>query len=125
MKDGNMATYCGLDCCLTYEIDEVRRDLRRNDTLIYDFERAMQGPCLEMMTRGFLVDIDAREQVMMANQSRRDATERVLQAIISAILGHYNPKFPNSPKQLQHLFYEVMKLKPIERWSDGEKIGRA
>ncbi len=73
-----------------------------------------------MMTRGFLVDIDQREKVIIANQARRDSTERILREIVSAVLGTYNVKFPNSPKQLQTLFYEVMKLKPIERYSDGQ-----
>jgi DNA polymerase I-like protein with 3'-5' exonuclease and polymerase domains len=120
VRDGSMAIYNGLDCALTFEVDEVRQDLRRNDTLIYDFERAMQGCALEMMLRGFRVDVDERERAIISTQKRRADTERVIERIVRAVQGSYNPKLPNSPTQLQHLFYDVMRLKPIERWSDGE-----
>lgn len=115
-----MAIYNGLDCCLTHEINDVRENLRRNDTLIYDFERAMQGPCLEMMLRGFRVDIDERDKAICATQDRRSATERVLREIIIAINGSYNAKLPNSPKQLQALFYDKLGLKPIETHYGGD-----
>lgn len=120
IKDGNMAIYNGLDCCLTHEIDSVRQDLGRNDTLVYDFERGMQGPALEMMLRGFRVDIEEREKAIIATSQRKADTQRIIEKIITAILGHYNPKLPNSPTQLQHLFYDIMRLKPIERHQDGE-----
>src|SRR5579864_1891976 len=121
IADGNMAIYNGLDCCLTYEIDQVRQTLGRNDTLIYDFERAMQGPCLEMMLRGFRVDIAEREKSIIAVTQRKQDTEKIISRIIRAINDdHYNAKLPNSPKQLQELFYDRMRLKPIETHRDGE-----
>ncbi len=53
--------YNGLDCCLTFEIFEVlEKQLReKNDpasALVYQFERGMQGPALELMERGWLID---------------------------------------------------------------------
>lgn len=122
VKDGNMAIYNGLDCCLTFEIDEVRQDLRRNQSLIYDFERAMQGPALEMMLRGFRVDIHERERAILSTMRQKSDTERILKHIIEAIQGGaaYDKKLPNSPKQLQNLFYDIMHLKPIEKHENGE-----
>ena len=121
IKDGSMPIYNGLDCCLTYEIDQVRQTLARNDTLIYDFERAMQGPALEMMLRGFRVDINEREKAIISTTQRKASAERIIQTLVEAATGDkYNTKLPNSPKQLQKLLYDRMKLKPIETHQDGE-----
>lgn len=112
--------YNGFDNCVTFEVDEARQRLRRNDTLIYDFERAMQGCALEMMLRGFRVNIGERETAIIKTKEKKEATEHLLSAIITAVKGSYDDKLPNSPKQLQHLFYNCMKLKPIERVIAGE-----
>jgi len=121
VKAANQAIYNGFDCCLTYEIDQVRQNLRQNDTLIYDFERKMQGPALEMMQRGFRVDMVEQQKAVTATNIKRDATTNILKEIVSAITGEtYNEKFPNSSSQLQNLFYDRMKLAPIEVHRDGE-----
>jgi DNA polymerase I-like protein with 3'-5' exonuclease and polymerase domains len=120
IRDANQAIYNGGDCCLTFEIDEARQRLRQNDTLIYDFERAMQAPAMEMMLRGFRVDIAEREKAILATHSRKDSNEEVIKTIITAIMGSYNEKLPNSPTQLQHLFYDIMRIPPIERHINGE-----
>jgi len=112
--------YNAFDCAITYQIDEARRKLGRNDNLIYDFERAMQGPALEMMLRGFLVDKWAREDAITATNNRIESTERILAAIITAIRGDYNSKLAGSPKQLLDLFYGRMKLDPIKKHVNGE-----
>lgn len=112
--------YNGFDNCVTFQIDESRQRLGQNDTLIYDFERAMQAPALEMMLRGFKVDKWERERAIASTNKKRDATEKILQAIASGTIGSYNPKLSGSPKQLQHLFYDVMKLNPIAKTINGE-----
>jgi len=112
--------YNGFDNCITYQIDDSRRQLRRNDQLIYDFERAMQGPALEMMLRGFLVDKWARDNAIIATNNKMESAERILSAIITASQGSYNEKMVGSPKQLQHLFYDVMKITPIAKHVNGE-----
>src|SRR3990167_9274371 len=53
--------YNGLDCCVTFEVHDVLAEELRttNDpgpALVYDFERGMQAPALDMMLRGFKVD---------------------------------------------------------------------
>ena len=112
--------YNGFDNCMTFEIDQARQNLRRNDTLIYDFERCMQAPALEMMLRGFRVDIFERDDAIAKLRKRKENTERILSALIDAVSGNYSSKFPNSPKQLQELLYDTMKLKPIETHRNGE-----
>lgn len=120
VKEATAVIRNGLDACLTFEIDEHRQNHRQTNTLIYDFERAMQGPCLEMMLRGFLVDIRERDKTILAIKQDKTNIERIIRLIITAIQGSYNAKLPNSPKQLQQLFYDRMKLKPIERSANGE-----
>lgn len=112
--------YNGFDNCVEFQVDEARQSLRRNDNLIYDFERAMQGPALEMMLRGFKVNVFAREKAIADTHRRADDVERILKAIVSAVIGGYNPKLAGSPKQLVNLFYDVMKIKPITRSVNGE-----
>jgi len=120
IADANQAIYNGYDNCLTYEVDVARQNLRENDTLIYDFERAMQGPALEMMLRGFRVDIDERENAVIMLQNKKSRIDHILSSLISATGGTWDAKFPNSPKQLQTLFYDRMKLPPIEKVVGGE-----
>ena len=120
IHQGNQAVYNAYDTMLTYEIDRHRRNLGRNDDLIYTFERQLQAPVLEMMLRGFKVDMFERECAVGTLTQRRAATERVLSAISTALCGSYDAKLPNSPKQLQELFYDGMKLKPIETHRNGE-----
>lgn len=121
VEDANQAIYNGFDCNLTYEIDEARIGLRRNEAnYIYPFELGMQGPALEMMLRGFRVDIRAREEAIVDLQDKANNIDRILSRILGAIKGDFNDKFTNSPKQLQHLFYDRMKMKPIQRFVDGE-----
>lgn len=112
--------YNGFDNCVTFQIDDSRQRLGRNDNLIYDFELAMQAPALEMMLRGFKVDKFERENAIAATNRRKDATEKIISAIATTVLGKYNPKLSGSPKQLQNLFYDIMKLKPIIKTVNGE-----
>ena len=120
VSSANQAVYNGFDCCLTLAVDDARRNLRQNDTLIYDFERGMQGPAFEMSQRGFRVDINEREKAIIFADDRKSHVERILFAIIGAIYPDYTNKLPNSRTQLQHLFYDIMKLDPIEKYEDGQ-----
>lgn len=120
IADASQAVYNGYDCMGDYEINDAREAMRQNDTMIYDFERALQGPVIEMMLRGFRVDIHEREEAIISLNQKRNNTWNTLSQIISAIGCEFTDKLPNSGKQLQHLFYDIMKLKPIEKTFDGE-----
>lgn len=45
--------YNGLDCCLTFEIHDELLKLGNSTPKVYDFERALQAPVLEMMLGDF------------------------------------------------------------------------
>lgn len=114
----NQQVYCGLDSAITLELlRTIRnqyqpRDANEWQNPIYDFERAMQGPYLEIMQRGFKVD----------EISRRRAADELIQKIsdLRAILSEFSmavwdkPLNPRSPKQLQTFFYQAMRLP--EQW---------
>ncbi len=121
LEDGNQAIYNALDSALTWEMDQARRSLGTNDNLIYDFERSMQGPALEMMLRGFRVDPMAREQAVHTLTESRRETETILYELLRAIGFTHTDKIIGSDKQLRELFYEKIKLTPIERTISGEK----
>lgn len=112
--------YNGFDNCITFQVDEARQRLGRNDTLIYDFEIAMQAAALEMMLRGFLVDKFSREDAIVLTTNKKDQVERIIKALVTAVQGTYNAKLTGSPKQLINLFYNLMKLDPITKTVNGE-----
>ena len=121
VRNATQPIYNGFDDCLTSELDEVRRALNRNDTLIYDFELGMQAPALEMMARGFRVDIGAREDAIRQSKERKEDTGFILKSLVEALKGNYNEKFCGSHKQLYEFFYEHLGLNPIVQTINGEK----
>lgn len=121
VRSGTQPIYNGFDNCLTFEIDDARLRAKQNDTLIYDFELAMQAPALEMMLRGFRVDIDAREEAIISARRDRNDVSHILDQIVSALGGTYTDKFANSHKQLYEFFYDRLGLDPIIKHVDGEK----
>jgi DNA polymerase-1 len=111
--------YNGLDCCLTFEIHERLSELFGSggnmlNAEIYNFERAMQAPALEMMLRGLRVDrlaVDAAVRFLRKQQDR-----------LHYILFHYGhavwdrpigPRTSSGPADLKKLFYEHMNL-PVQ-----------
>lgn len=120
IPNANQVIYNGMDTLLDFEIDAAREKLRTNDELIYTFERGLQGVALEMMARGFRVDIGEREKAIISTNKVRDDLERVLSQLVEAVQGSYNSKLPNSGKQLATLFYDHMNIKPITKMVDGQ-----
>jgi DNA polymerase I-like protein with 3'-5' exonuclease and polymerase domains len=119
LEDGNEAIYNALDTALTFEVDLARQRLGANDTLIYDFERAMQGPALEMMLRGFKVDMMERERAICTLQNTRADLKELLFAILDAVGGNFTDKIVGSDVQLRNLFYDRMRLAAIEQTRNG------
>ncbi len=111
--------YCGLDTCVTFEVHNELNRLFNREPPIYSFERALQGPYLEIMQRGFKVDTLAREM------ASRDLRERI--AVLQEILNEYGMAFwdkplnPRSPQQLKTFFYGAMKLPEIWISQKGER----
>lgn len=113
--------YCGLDCCLTTEIFE-ELGVQYPGAIegpIYSFERALQGPYLDIMTRGFATDDLSRREAAAALHTQMDHALAVLNEFALAVWD--KPLNPNSPKQLQEFFYGAMRLPEIWISQKGEK----
>lgn len=113
--------YCGLDCCLTVEIfEEVKRQYEgKIPEQIYSFERALQGPYLEIMLRGFAVDEIARRQAAQELETRSAQSLELLNEFATAIWD--KPLNPRSPKQLREFFYGAMHLPEVWISQKGER----
>lgn len=105
--------YNGLDCCVTFEVfEKLSAELRQqNDPsarMVYDFERGMQAPAMDMMLRGWRVDPYERSNGIKLLESQRSRLEWVLNCYAHAVWGkNLNA---NSSHQLKEFFYKVMKL---------------
>ena len=115
--------YNGLDCCLTHEIfgtlSERYNTGNRQFPLTYQFERALQGPILEMMLRGFRVDQFARAKAMERLRTDITILNNQLQRLAYACWDkQLNPR---SPKQLIDFFHGHMRLPENWTFKKGEK----
>jgi DNA polymerase I-like protein with 3'-5' exonuclease and polymerase domains len=110
--------YNGLDCCLTREVfDEISRGANSLPE-IYDFERALQAPYLEIMLRGFRVDSISRQNAASGLKARIERLQLRLDKMAVAVWDKgLNPR---SPKQLKEFFYEAMQLKEVVIGTKGE-----
>lgn len=118
--------YCGLDCCVTFEVFEELSALltlqgapEPSFPLVYDFERALQAPALDMMLRGFKIDQYERYKGIEATRVERDLIRAQLDEIAEVI---WNKGLnPGSYKQMKEFFYGALHLP--EQWTSkhGEK----
>jgi len=106
-----LQTYCGLDCCITLEVREELGRQFNQPPAIYEFEKALQGPYLEIMLRGFKVDELGRRQAAQALRDRIAKLDRTLQTMACSVWG--KPLNPRSPTQLVDFFYRVMHLPEV------------
>jgi DNA polymerase-1 len=107
-SEGSRQVYNGLDCCITSEVLGVLQQQFNQSPIIYDFERALQAPALEMMLRGFRVDNIKRLDMIGSLQLRLSKLQNILDRYAYAVWD--KPLNPNSPKQLIDFFYHKMKL---------------
>lgn len=117
-------TYCGLDCCLTLEIFEVlEKQLREKNepwnALIYDFEKAMQGPALELMERGWLIDEEQRREASKFLNARKVKLQELLNDFARVLWD--KPLNANSPAQLKAFFYDTMALPEQHSITQGQR----
>lgn len=112
--------YNGLDCCVTFEVHEALQTLFNVEPEVYGFERALQGPALEMSMRGFRIDETERRIGAAALRRKLVRLDNVLQQLAFAVWGKgLNPR---SPKQLIDFFYGTMHLP--EQWSSKKGVRR-
>ena len=108
--------YNGLDCCLTFEINEALKPQLGNSNVIYDFERALQAPVMDMMQRGFRVDDIERRESITTTKKILAQLDSVLQQFAYAVWD--KPLNPRSTQQLQAFFYGHMKMP--EQWTSAK-----
>ena len=117
--EGVHQTYCGLDCCVTLEVFEALRAQRTQPPRIYDFERALQAPYLDMMQRGFAVDELSRQTASAQLTEEINHLQEVLDEFARASWDR--PLNPRSYKQLQEFFYSALALPPVYSFKKGVK----
>lgn len=111
--------YCGLDCAVTFEVHDELNRLFNRPPEIYSFERALQGPYLEIMQRGFCVDQHARELAQKELRARIEGLQSTLDEFAQVFWGKgLNPR---SPVQLKDFFYRVMGLPEVWISQKGER----
>lgn len=110
--------YNGMDNCVTHESLSAELDLFKNNLnprpqaeYIYGFERALQAPYMDVMQRGFLVDMAAREVATSELRQDIDRLRSKLDAMAAAIWD--NGLNPRSNKMLREFFYGAMRFKEI------------
>lgn len=111
--------YCGLDTCVTLEVFQELQRTWPKAPAIYDFERALQGPYLEIMQRGWAVDGLARGAAATELRARISVLSARLDTFARAIWD--KPLNPRSPLQLRAFFYQALKLPEVWLSQKGER----
>jgi DNA polymerase I-like protein with 3'-5' exonuclease and polymerase domains len=93
--------------------------------MIYDFERGLQAPYLEVMQRGFRIDMNARQEAILGLEQRIRKLRNQLMLLCNAILQPSQKPFDealprSSTSQLPRLFYEVLRLP--EQWTSKKGV---
>jgi DNA polymerase-1 len=111
--------YNGLDVCVTLEVLEaLLPQLDGVTAASYQTSLDLQGPILEMNMRGTRIDIEARDQALVAYRDDRVRLERNFHRICAeafAITPEKKTTVWGSPKKLMQLFYERMKLPTVKK----------
>ena len=112
--------YCSLDSCITREVkDAALPMLDETTSIIYDFERALQGPILEIMLRGLLTDPYEVSRLIDIYSKRRERVYSIVQKYAFAIWGQ--GLNPNSPTQVMKILYETMNIPPFFTYVKGQR----
>jgi hypothetical protein len=122
VNSGSEQIYNGYDCAMTHELYSKLNLQRAEAEPAYSFERALQGPVLEMMLRGFRVDPEARHRAMQTLRERDlPRLYYIIDTLVHAITEeHINEKFINSGPQLKVLFYNILRIPEVKVWVKGE-----
>ncbi len=112
--------YCGLDSCVTIEVHPAIYKLLDPETkLIYDFERALQAPVLEMSLRGILTDGYEVSKLFHIYEKRKLRIYDIVQKYAMVVWG--DSLNPGSHVQLKEFFYERMRIPKIYKYEKGQR----
>jgi DNA polymerase-1 len=101
--------YNGLDCCLTYEIDDALEEyMDPVSQHMYSISRALQAPILEMNMRGILIDLDARAKAVKELSEDKARVDHNFDYLCRNIFGR--EVNPASPTQVAALFYQWLAI---------------
>lgn len=108
-------TYNCKDAVITFEVDEVEQDITDKMGLreVSDFQQRLFWPVLQTMNRGLRVDTSRRAAFAM---ELMDEIAKREQWLID-VLGF--PVNIRSPKQMQDLFYAILRQKPVINRKSG------
>lgn len=115
----SLQTYNGLDSCVTIEVLGELRHLFNEPPEVYGFERALQGPVLEMMLRGFKIDEFEKQANIKYVEGILEEVEETLNEFAHVVWG--KPINPRSRDQLIEFFHGTMKLPEIWTSKKGVK----
>ena len=120
-----LQVYNGLDCCMTLEIfEELHAAYGQSGPqdwrTIYDFERALQAPYFDLMTRGIRVDEYGRRVAIQELRQQKQVLEQQLDRLAAVMWDQ--PLNPRSPKQLQEFLYGRLRLGEI--WVSQKGVRR-
>jgi DNA polymerase-1 len=105
--------YNGLDCCVTLEVlQAIRPQLDNTTGSTYAFSKALQGPVLEMSSRGVRIHHERRNRVMKEFGEKSAKVDAQLTRMFDAVGA---PVKWSSPAQLKEFFYDVLGLTAIRK----------
>lgn len=108
--------YNSLDAAVTLEL--AQKLLGKNaGQSVYAFERALQGPALDMMLRGFRIDKIWNQRMIGILEKRLDDMQDKLDRLACAVWD--KTLNPRSPNQVKAFFYEAMGLPEIWSFKKG------
>jgi DNA polymerase-1 len=109
--------YNSLDAAVTLEIHEILSQKNMSQG-VYAFERALQGPALDMMLRGFLIDPVWRAKGIDQETKKKELVEERLNRLAHAVWG--KDLNPRSPHQLKDFFYNELQLPEV--WTSKKGV---
>lgn len=120
-EDEVLWLYNGLDCMITASVFKTCYALAEDRPLVlpyYEWNKSQQAISLQLTRRGTLVDITEQQALVFEFRKRLSRFVHIFNRLCdAAVLRSINP---NSPKQLQWLFYEQLKM-PEQKTSDKGK----
>jgi DNA polymerase-1 len=116
-KDTQLWLYNAMDNCITHEVYEALPT--QLGGFAYGMSRCMQAPALTLMRRGVRINGPERERLVEAMTKDLATYERMFSRLTGEAFGQaINPR---SPAQLQKLFYEFLRFKPITKYDKKTK----